>query len=100
MEASFLPSVPMPKPLGNLNGKIQPLAEVMVPALDRGFLFGDAVYEGMHVTGGRVRFFDRHLARLERSLRELRIGPIDLARLQSRIEETIRHGEFREAFIY
>ena len=46
----------MPKALGNLNGRIQPLSEVMVPALDRGFLFGDAVYEGMHATGGRVRF--------------------------------------------
>jgi D-alanine transaminase len=90
----------MLKPLGNLNGSIKPLAEVMVPALDRGFLFGDAVYEGMHFTGGKVRFFDRHLARLERSLRELRIGPIDLPRLRGRIEDTIRQGEFGEAFIY
>jgi len=90
----------MPKALGNLNGRIQPLAEVMVPALDRGFLFGDAVYEGMHATGGKVRFFDRHLARLERSLHELRIGPIDLARLKDRMEDTMRQGEFVEAFIY
>lgn len=90
----------MPKALGNLNGTIQPLAKVMIPALDRGFLFGDAVYEGMHAVGGKVRFFDRHLARLERSLRELRIGPIDLQRLRGRIEDTLRQGEFAEAFIY
>ena len=33
------------EPLANLNGKQMPLSEVMIPALDRGFLFGDAIYE-------------------------------------------------------
>ncbi len=90
----------MPPALANLNGKIQPLAETMVPALDRGFLFGDAVYEGMQVVAGKTRFIDLHFQRLERSLHELRIGPIDMHRLRQRLLETIAAGPFTEAFIY
>jgi D-alanine transaminase len=86
--------------LANLNGKIMPLREVMVPALDRGFLFGDAVYEGMHLTSGKVRFLARHMQRLERSLGELRIQGVDLARLQERLLATVAAGKFTEAFIY
>lgn len=90
----------MPPALANLNGKIQPLAETMVSALDRGFLFGDAVYEGMQVVAGKTRFIDLHFQRLQRSLNELRIGPIDMHRLRQRLLETIAAGPFTEAFIY
>lgn len=90
----------MPAALANLNGVIQPLAQTMVPVLDRGFLFGDAVYEAMHIVDGKPRFLARHLQRLERSLRELRIGPIDMTRLQQRISDTIAAGPFVEAFVY
>ena len=86
--------------LANLNGKIMPLREVMVPALDRGFLFGDAVYEGMHWLEGKVRFLERHMKRLERSLGELRIQGVNLPRLQQRLLETIAASGFAEAFIY
>lgn len=88
------------EPLANLNGQILPLAEARVSALDRGFLFGDAVYEGMHLTQGRIRFVDDHFARLARSLGELRIVGVDLARLRRRLEETIAAGGFTDAFIY
>lgn len=90
----------MPPALANLNGVIRPLCETMVSVLDRGFLFGDAVYEGMQVSRGMVRFIDAHFNRLERSLNELRIGPIDLQRLRQRLMETITAGPFPEAFIY
>lgn len=86
--------------LANLNGKIQPLSEVMIPALDRGFLFGDAIYEVMHVVDGKPRFLKDHMARLARSLAEVRIGPLDLARLQARILETVATGNFSEALVY
>lgn len=90
----------MPVALANLNGVIQPLAEAKVSVLDRGFLFGDAVYEGLHVVAGKPRFLDLHMARLERSLSELRIGPIDISRLRQRIAATIAAGPFEEAFLY
>ena len=51
-----------------LNGEFMPLAEARVPVLDRGFIFGDGVYELVPVYS-RVPFrLDEHLARLERSL--------------------------------
>ena len=53
-----------------LNGKLLPLEEAKVPVLDRGFIFGDGVYELVPVYS-RVPFrLDEHLARLERSLGE------------------------------
>ena len=56
-----------------LNGKFLPIEEAKVPVLDRGFIFGDGVYELVPVYS-RVPFrLDEHLARLERSLAETRI---------------------------
>jgi D-alanine transaminase len=56
-----------------LNGKFLPIEEARVPVLDRGFIFGDGVYEVVPVYS-RVPFrLDEHLARLERSLGEVRI---------------------------
>jgi D-alanine transaminase len=58
-----------------LDGRYLPLAEARISPLDRGFLFGDAVYEVLPVYGGRVFLLEPHLARLERSLAALRIAP-------------------------
>ena len=56
-----------------LNGKFMPIEEARVPVLDRGFIFGDGVYELIPVYS-RVPFrMDEHLARLERSLAAVRI---------------------------
>lgn len=86
--------------LANLNGQIMPLQQAQVPVLDRGFLFGDAVYEGLHLANGRVRFLDAHFARLRRSLAELQITGVDLDRLRQRLQATIAASECREGFIY
>jgi D-alanine transaminase len=74
MTASNLPSHPC-----YLNGAYTPLSEAKVSVLDRGFIFGDGVYEVLPVYGGRVFRFEQHMVRLERSLAELRI-PQPLAR--------------------
>lgn len=56
-----------------LNGKFMPIEQAHIPVLDRGFIFGDGVYELVPVYS-RVPFrIDEHLARLERSLAEVRI---------------------------
>jgi len=60
-------------PLCFLNGEYQPLAEARVPVLDRGFIFGDGIYEVVPVYGRRLFRFDEHLARLNRSLAKVRI---------------------------
>lgn len=67
-----------------LNGRFLPLEEAHISPLDRGFLFGDAVYEVIPVYGGLAYRFDEHIARLDRSQRELRMAPtLDAARWRS-----------------
>jgi D-alanine transaminase len=56
-----------------LNGEYLPLAEARVPVLDRGFIFGDGVYEVVPVYERRLFRFEEHLARLNRSLAKLRL---------------------------
>ena len=56
-----------------LNGDYLPLAEARVPVLDRGFIFGDGIYEVVPAYGRRLFRFDEHLARLNRSLTKVRI---------------------------
>ena len=56
-----------------LNGEFIAMRDARVSVLDRGFLFGDGIYEAMPVYGGRIFRFDEHLARLNRSLTKVRI---------------------------
>lgn len=63
-----------PLPVAYLNGRFLPLAEAHISPLDRGFLFADAVYEVLPAYGGRPFLFEEHTARLERSLREIRMA--------------------------
>jgi len=64
---------PIPDYLCYLNGSYQKLTEARVSVLDRGFIFGDGVYEVLPVYGRRVFRFDEHMARLDRSLSKVRI---------------------------
>lgn len=59
--------------LAYLNGHFVPLKQAQVSALDRGFLFGDGVYELIPVYGGRLFRLQQHLARLADSLAAVRI---------------------------
>jgi len=65
----------MPLPICYLNGQYLPLAGATVSPLDRGFLFGDAVYEVVPVYGGRPFRFREHFDRLARSLSAIRMAP-------------------------
>lgn len=58
-----------------LNGTFLPLNEAKVSVMDRGFLFGDGVYEVIPVYGGRPLRLDEHMVRLENSLRGIRMAP-------------------------
>ena len=63
----------LPDTLCHLNGHTLPLRDAKVSVLDRGFIFGDGVYEVLPVYGRKVFRFDEHMARLKRSLSKLRI---------------------------
>jgi len=64
----------LPDSLCYLNGAYGPLADARVSVLDRGFVFGDGIYEVLPVYARRIFRFDQHMARLERSLAKVRIA--------------------------
>ena len=84
MSTSTPPSranVALPDSLCYLNGQYTPLPDAKISVLDRGFIFGDGVYEVVPVYGGKPFRFAQHMARLDRSLAELRIAnPLSHAR--------------------
>jgi D-alanine transaminase len=84
-----------------LNGSFLPIDEAKVPFMDRGFLFGDGVYEGIGVFDGRLIDNEAHLERLERSLAEVRIpNPYTRAEWTAFEEEIVRRNGMVEGFIY
>jgi len=84
-----------------LNGKFMPLEEARVPVLDRGFIFGDGVYEMVPVYS-RVPFrLDEHLARLERSLAAVRIrNPYGRAEWRDIILQLVAKQPFEDQGVY
>ena len=64
----------LPSTICYLNGDYTPLKDAKISVLDRGFIFGDGVYEVLPVYSGKLFRFAHHMARLDRSLGELRIA--------------------------
>ncbi|EIM27717.1 D-amino-acid transaminase [Microvirga lotononidis] len=84
-----------------LNGSFLPIEEAKVPFMDRGFMFGDGVYEGIGMLDGRLIDNEAHLERLERSLAEIRIpNPYSRAEWTRLQEELARRNGMTEGFIY
>ena len=63
----------LPETLCYLNGEYLRLCDAKVSVLDRGFIFGDGIYEVVPVYGRKLFRIDEHMARLQRSLSKLRI---------------------------
>jgi D-alanine transaminase len=84
-----------------VNGRYRPHREAMVHVEDRGYQFADGVYEVCEVRGGRLVDERRHLARLKRSLDELRIDlPMSPAALGIVLRETVRRNRVRDGLVY
>ncbi len=88
------------EPLANFEGRLVPLSEVRIPATDRGFLFGDAIYEVLRVYNNRPWLEQEHWDRLARSLKEIHIAGVDLADLRRRMAQTLTAANFGEAMVY
>jgi D-alanine transaminase len=84
-----------------LNGEILPIEQAKIPVLDRGFIFGDGIYELVPVYS-RVPFrLEEHLTRLERSLREVRIkNPYTRAEWRDVIQRLIAAQPFEDQGLY
>lgn len=82
-----------------LNGKYLPAADANVSVFDRGFLFGDGVYEGVRVFENTVICPDRHVARMAAGLAEGRVH-WDPRELPSICLELCRQNDLADAFMY
>lgn len=84
-----------------VNGRYVPHREACVHIEDRGFQFADGVYEVIAVRGGGFIDETPHLARLHRSLAELRIAPpMSDAALKAVMRETVRRNRVVDGIIY
>src|SRR5262245_50225565 len=86
--------------LACLNGELMPVDQARIPIWDRGFLFGDAVYEVMRVYQGRCWLEESHLGRLRRSLTSMEFPEVDLTELAARTNRTIAASGVREGTAY
>ena len=84
-----------------LNGEFVPLSQARVPVLDRGFIFGDGVYEVVPVYERRPFRWAEHLRRLERSLSKTRIAnPMSAAQWTDLVESLIGRHPWQDQFVY
>jgi D-alanine transaminase len=84
-----------------LNGIFLPLDQAHVSVMDRGFLFGDGVYEVIPVYGGKLFRLGHHLKRLQNSLDAIRIGnPLADDGWKSMLEQLIAGNEGRDQSVY
>lgn len=86
--------------LAYLNGDIMPVEKAMVPIEDRGYQFGDGVYEYIATYDGRFFMLEAHLDRLERSMGELNYAPIDRDEIRAAIENLNQQAGYPRAGIY
>lgn len=83
-----------------LNGKIVPESEALVPVTDRGFLYGDGVFETMRAYGGEIFMLNRHMERLARSAELIGMQlPMDEGGTVEAIMETLRANSLEDAII-
>lgn len=90
-----------PLPVCFLNGRFLPLAEARISPLDRGFLYGDAVYEVMPVYAGRPFRYHEHFARLRRSLAAIRLrDPMSAADWRTMTAGLVERNGDGDQYIY
>ena len=84
-----------------LNGTFLPLEDACVPVMDRGFLFGDGVYEVIPVYGGKLFRLAHHLQRLGNSLDAVRIGnPLSDTEWETMLRELVHRNEGTDQAVY
>jgi D-alanine transaminase len=86
--------------LACLNGEIMPVEEAKVPVWDRGFLFGDSIYEVCRLYQGKSWLEAAHMARLRRSLQEMLFPALDVESLRDRAGRTISASGVSDGTLY
>ncbi|HEX7792600.1 MAG TPA: D-amino-acid transaminase, partial [Afipia sp.] len=84
-----------------VNGQYRDMRDAVVNIEDRGYQFSDGVYEVCEIRRGKIVDLPRHMTRLQRSLRELRIDmPMPLSALEIVIHETVRRNRVVYGIVY
>ena len=84
-----------------LNGSFLPLEDASISVMDRGFLFGDGVYEVIPVYAGKLFRLEEHLQRLQNSLDGVRIGnPLTTAAWHELLEELVSRNNGGDQAVY
>ncbi len=86
--------------LAYVNGEIMEIHKAMVPIEDRGYQFGDAVYEFVASYNGRMFCLEEHLDRLERSMRGLEFPPMDRDLIRSAVLKLFEAAAIPRAGLY
>ncbi|WP_344763664.1 D-amino acid aminotransferase [Actimicrobium antarcticum] len=91
----------MTDPIVYLNGTLTPLSEAKIPVLDRGFIFGDGIYEVIPIYGRKLFRAEQHMARLFRSLAAIGItNPHTRAEWMALIEQVVREHPADDQMVY
>lgn len=83
-----------------LNGELVEAAEARLSPFDRGFLFGDSVYEGLRAFDGVIVAPEMHAARLGDGLRETRIEGFDAGEMEGVALRVLEANGLRDGFVY
>ena len=84
-----------------LNGKFLPIEQAYIPVLDRGFIFGDGIYEVIPVYSRKAFRLHEHLSRLQHSLDGIRLeNPHSEEQWQNLIEQIIEQNEGDDQYLY
>ena len=88
------------EPIVYLNGKFIPLSQAKVSILDRGFCYGDALFETLRVYSGKIFQVDQHLDRLEHGAKSIFLNlPESRERIQEILYETFNRNQGSDAVI-
>jgi D-alanine transaminase len=86
--------------LAMIQDKIVPLSEVEPVYFDRGFFFGDGVYEVVRSYNGKIFALEEHLARFAQSLNAIEIKGVDIKKIRKRLEKALDAADIKNAKIY
>ncbi|MFA1610154.1 aminotransferase class IV [Halobellus rubicundus] len=84
----------------HVDGDLVPADEATVSVRDRGFMYGDAVFETLRAYGEEVFRWDAHAERLARSAAAIELDHgLDSGELKRRIDETLRANDLEDAYV-
>ncbi|MCA9114104.1 MAG: branched-chain-amino-acid transaminase [Planctomycetaceae bacterium] len=84
----------------HINGSLVPKEQAMVSVYDHGLLYGDGVFEGIRVYGGKVFLLEEHIDRLYESARAIRLEiPVDAPKLAAQVKEVVEANGLDDGYV-